>query len=72
MFFVLQPLISHHPSYIIANSLNRPKIVLTRDLGPDSMSLLQQTQIELEASIRGRTAFTTPRFKKKDDDFVPC
>lgn len=32
---------------------SRPKVVLTRDLGPDSMSLLQQTKVELEASIRG-------------------
>ena len=30
---------------------HRPKVVMTRDLGPDSMSLLDQRQAELEASL---------------------
>ena len=43
-------------SHIQSHISSRPKIVLTGDLGPDSMALLQQTQVEIEASIRGRTA----------------
>ena len=37
-------------SHIQSHISSRPKIVLTGDLGPDSMALLQQTQVEIEAS----------------------
>lgn len=50
IFPILQSAVSHTSMASHITSY-RPKVVLTRDLGPDSMSLLQQKQVELEASL---------------------